>query len=65
MNILVNGEARDVAATTLEDVLRELGLCGATVATALNRDFVPAVERAATKLAQGDAVEIIAPMQGG
>ncbi|UIJ71609.1 sulfur carrier protein ThiS [Aurantimonas sp. HBX-1] len=65
MRIIVNGEAQTVAATTLEALLLELGYQGAIVATALNRDFVPCEARADTPLAEGDAVEIIAPMQGG
>ena len=65
MNISVNGEAQRVAAGTLDALLRELGYEGAIVATALNRDFVPREARAYTPIAEGDAVEIIAPMKGG
>ncbi|HEX2018655.1 MAG TPA: sulfur carrier protein ThiS [Aurantimonas sp.] len=65
MNISVNGELRDVDASTLDGLLLELGYEGAIVATALNQDFVPREARAGTPLAEGDAVEIIAPMKGG
>ena len=65
MNISVNGEAQRVAAPTLEALLAELGYEGAIVATALNRDFVPREARAHTPIAEGDAIEIIAPMKGG
>lgn len=65
MRIVVNGADCMIQAATLEGMLAELGWAGAIVATALNRDFVPAEERAATWLAEGDAVEIVAPMQGG
>ena len=65
MRIIVNGEAQTVAATTLETLLQELGYEGAIVATARNRDFVPRAARADTPIAEGDAVEIIAPMKGG
>jgi sulfur carrier protein len=64
MNILLNGERRDVAATTVADLLRECGF-GAAVATARNGDFVPAGLRAATQLEDGDQIEVVAPMQGG
>lgn len=65
MRIIVNGERREVQAETLRDALAELGLADAIVATALNRDFVPATARGRTVLAEGDAIEIVAPMQGG
>ena len=35
------------------------------VATALNRDFVRAKDRVETPLRENDAVEIVAPKQGG
>ena len=35
------------------------------VATALNGNFLPAATRAATTLKDGDALEVVAPMQGG
>lgn len=65
MKISFNGEPREVAGGTLAQVLDELGLGGAVVATALNGDFVPAASRSATPVADGDAVEALAPMQGG
>jgi sulfur carrier protein len=65
MHILVNGDAHDVRATTLAQALDALGYRQAIVATALNGVFVPADRRDATALADGDALEILAPMQGG
>ena len=65
MRIRVNGEDRDVTAATLDAALRELGYGSLRVATAVDGDFVPAGERAALALAEGSAVEILAPMQGG
>lgn len=65
MKISVNGEAREVAAATLAALLDELDYGDATVATALNRDFVRAVDRDAAILRDGDAVEIVSPRQGG
>jgi len=35
------------------------------VATAVNGEFVPATERRAARLADGDRLEVLAPMQGG
>lgn len=65
MNIQLNGEARTVAASTLDALLTECGYEGLVVATALNGSFVPAALRADTEISQGDAVEVLAPMQGG
>ena len=65
MKIIVNGQLLDVSVTLLEAALGELGYGEARVATALNGEFVPVAERAATALADGDRLEVLAPMQGG
>ena len=65
MHIHVNGKARHVAAATLAALLRELEYEDGTVATALNRSFVRRCDRGETPLKEGDAVEILAPRQGG
>ena len=65
MQIIVNGTSREVAAATLAALIDELDLGEATVATALNQAFVRAADRDATALADGDAVEIVSPRQGG
>ena len=65
MKIIVNGEARQVEARTLADLCATLGLADATIATAVNGDFVAATDRARRALAENDAIEIVAPRQGG
>ncbi|MDE2306833.1 MAG: sulfur carrier protein ThiS [Xanthomonadaceae bacterium] len=65
MQIIVNGDARDVDAGTLAQALERLDYAAAVVATAVNGHFVPALARASTALCDGDRVEIVAPMQGG
>lgn len=65
MNIVLNGEQKDVDAENVADVLNELGFGGATVATALNETFVPVGLRETTNLKEGDRLEVLAPMQGG
>ena len=65
MRIVVNGENRDLEATTLASALEALNYGGAKVATALNGEFVPARVREAIKLKDGDRIEIVAPRQGG
>ena len=65
MKIVVNGEPQTTRATTLAELLAALGLGDAKIATAVNGDFVPARARGAVSLAENDAVEIVAPRQGG
>ena len=63
--LVVNGERLETEAATLLDLLASMGYGGTRVATAVNGDFVPERRRAARRLASGDAVEIVAPRQGG
>lgn len=65
MHLTINGETRAIQAERLDAALAELGYRSARVATALNGVFVPASQRGAQRLADGDALEILAPMQGG
>ena len=65
MRLTINGEPREFEAATVAEALAAEGLAEARVATALNGAFVPAAARAATALSPGDALEIVAPMQGG
>lgn len=65
MTLLLNGEPQEVAAATLAEALAELGYAGSVVATAVNGDFVAARRRETVVLAEGDRIEILAPMQGG
>jgi sulfur carrier protein len=65
MKILVNGAWRETVAAELSTLLEELGLAGAVIATAVNGEFVAAAVRPDTALAEGDRVEVLAPMQGG
>lgn len=65
MHILVNGDPRNLNATTCAQALEELGYAQAIVATALNGVFLSAADRETTVLKSGDALEILAPMQGG
>jgi len=65
MKLVVNGEMQDVPARTLAEALQSLDLAEAKVATALNGEFVPARARAATRVNDGDRIEIVAPRQGG
>ena len=65
MTLIVNGESRTVAVATLAEALQALDYADATVATALNGEFVPARARAETLVKDGDRIEVVAPRQGG
>jgi len=65
MQISINGKPHEVEAGTLAALLDELDYGEAVVATALNQAFVRAADRHATKLHDGDQVEILVPRQGG
>ena len=65
MNIILNGEQREISGTTVADVLAEMGLDKARVATALNGEFLPAALRRETRLAAEDTLEVLSAMQGG
>jgi len=63
--IIVNGESLETKAQTMAELLDELGYDDMPVATARNMSVVRKRERADTKLAEGDRIEILVPMQGG
>jgi sulfur carrier protein len=65
MKILVNGVWRDTLAADVDTLLKEMGWGEAPVATALNGEFVPAGARGGARVADGDHLEVLAPMQGG
>ena len=65
MQIRVNGEPLATDARTLDELCARLGYADAKIATAVNGAFVAAGQRPATRLAQADEIEIVAPRQGG
>lgn len=65
MKLLLNGDSLTTEAATLDAVLIENGYADATVATAVNGNFVPATLRTTHTLTDGDQIEVLAPMQGG
>lgn len=65
MRLIINGESREVDAGTLAGLLAELDYEGGWLATALNGEVVPAREREACRIADGDRIEILSPMKGG
>jgi sulfur carrier protein len=65
MRVTVNGETRDIAATSVDALLRELDYEGTHFAIAVNYDVVPKRAWPETQLKTGDEIEIITPRQGG
>ena len=65
MRVIINGEAREIAATRLDALLGELDYEGTHFAIALNFDVLPRSRWAETTLNNGDEIEIITPRQGG
>jgi len=65
MNLTINGEAKETAASTLDALVTELGIKGDRVAVELNRDIVPRANWANTPLHDGDKLEIVHFVGGG
>ncbi len=65
MKIVVNGDQLETDCSTLQELLNHLEHESDSIATAVNKEFVPSSERSSLKLNSGDLVEIIAPMSGG
>ncbi|CUK05027.1 sulfur carrier protein ThiS [Shimia thalassica] len=65
MQIIVNQNPRDIRSETLGEALTELGFTSTAIATAINGRFIPRDARADVILAEGDRLEVLAPMQGG
>ena len=65
MRIQVNGEDRDVAATTILALVQELGLDVRKVAVERNLEIVPKSLHAETPVAEGDRIEVVQFVGGG
>ncbi len=65
MHLVINGEERNLAASTLGALIEELGMQGGRVAVELNREIVPRARWSATPLSDGDRLEIVHFVGGG
>ena len=65
MKLIINGEEKDTAAATLADLIEQLGMKPDRVAVELNRDIIQRERWAATKLDDGDKLEIVHFVGGG
>jgi len=65
MEIVLNGEPRDVAASTVLELLQAQALGERRVAVEINGEIVPRSRHAEQRLAAGDRVEIVHALGGG
>ena len=66
MKIAVNGEDRRIdTVATIASLLQELDLQGKPVAVERNGETVPKSAHEATKLSEGDKIEIVTLVGGG
>lgn len=66
MRIHVNGEALELTDTiTIADLIAQQALSGRRIAVERNGDIVPRSQHAATRLAEGDRLEIVHAIGGG
>ena len=66
MTVVVNGDPVEVAdGSTVDDLLRQLGLGGRWVIVERNGEPVPRRDLAATRLGAGDRLELVRAVAGG
>ena len=63
--LTVNGERKDVRASTVRELLSALELEGEFFAVAVNRRVIAKARWDERVLSDGDSVEIVTPRQGG
>ncbi len=65
MKLTINGEEREFNASTLAELIDQLGAKPDRLAVELNREIVPRTRWAETKLHEGDQLEIVHFVGGG
>ncbi len=65
MKLTINGEPREVAATTVLALLEELGLNPACTVVERNHDIVDRAAFGDAALAPGDVLEVVSIVGGG
>ena len=65
MRIQVNGDQREVYATTVTELVEELALDPRKVAVERNLEIVPRSLHAVTALSEGDRIELVQFVGGG
>ncbi len=66
MQIILNGEPREIAAdTTLEQLVEQLGLAGQRYAIEIDEELIPRSRQHARPLREGERIEIVQAIGGG
>jgi len=66
MEIIINGEARQLdAATDLAQLIETMSLAGKRIAVERNGEIVPRSQFASQQLREGDRLEIVVAVGGG
>ncbi len=66
MNVMVNGEARELAANaSIQDLLDALGFDGASLVVQKNDDIIEQADYAGTPLNDADQIELVRFVGGG
>ena len=65
MNLTLNGQQQKTQATTVRQLIVELGFADRAVAVEVNKDLVPKREHERTTLHEGDQVELVTLVGGG
>lgn len=65
MHIQLNGESQEVQASTVTQLIEELGLENRMIAVERNLEVVPKSRYGDTALADGDRIEIVHMIGGG
>ena len=66
MNILLNGEAREIAeGTLLSQLIEQLDLHGKRLAVEINKEIIPRSQHAEYAIKDGDNIEIVHAIGGG
>ena len=65
MRLTVNGQSRDVAATTVAGLIMEMDLPPARLVVELNREIVKREDYSRVALKDGDVLELVEIVGGG
>ncbi len=65
MKLMLNGEPVETAVTCVAELVREQAGAAGRVAVVVNDRVVPAADHAATRLSEGDRVELLTFAGGG
>jgi sulfur carrier protein len=65
MKLQINGQEKEISATTVAELVEQLGIKGDRVAIELNRDIVPRAKWAEAQLHEGDKLEMVHFVGGG